>query len=265
MKDNHGRPLLLVHPYCLSSLGLLSELRKRYVEGINDKLDIRMLTVEYQLIDPFLLVPSVPALVVNGGIVGLDPLEPEYVAGYVEDDRDLMDKYLSHTPGEALERLAKTILSSSYLLVPLLLNPKGLSELLWNNGFLRAAVRPAAGLEDIRHYINERLSELTARINNVGLRITAYNYLRECRMAYGDNSISGALSINHILFWLNAKNSIGRAYMSPGSPHRYRSYRIVAGRILEVLDERFERYMEKLRSEERMVKSYWVELGLNPG
>lgn len=246
------KPRLFLHPYCLSSLELLDSLADRYGGELTVVVDTVFLVNSSRHSIVADAVPSVPALEADGVLVGIDPLEPGYVEGFIEGDRGLVEKYLPRGGGEAFERVKNSLLSSSYMLLAAQLGPRDLSYLL-DTRFYRAAARIDAGAGDYREHILNRLGELEQLIWGLGIRITAYNYLREAYMAYGENAAEKALDDSTIMLWLHAKNSMGRTRMAPGNPWRSRGYSRVAALVKTVLEERIERYLDKIMIEEEKV------------
>ncbi len=246
--------VLFVHPYCVSSIRVLVYLHQEY-HGPPIGLSIRVLTDKYT---PFtkLLVPSLPALASDDNMIAIDPLEPELLVAILENETETIHKYVPKNGEEAVKRYTESIIASSYLMLKTLLDPD-LPHRLVNTEFYDYALRTIlAGTKDFRNYVEKNIEKIILEANKYAPKITALNYLRDIFLVGGQGIRRGdVLDVKKIMLWMNAKNSIGRAYMSENTVYNDKTFIEASLRILGILENKFDKYMDKIIQEYEYIES----------
>ncbi|ABN69145.1 thioredoxin/glutaredoxin-like protein [Staphylothermus marinus F1] len=261
MIGKNVKGILYFHPLCTSSINVLEYIDKK--PNIREKLNIIALTREYYS-EQLKIIPSVPALAdANNNILAIDPLEPQLVEAYVNEDHEIVNKYIPNSKDDALERFINSILASSYLTSKILVYPEIVTKLIYSE-FSNIALRTrlysnTALVEIFKNYIRENIGLVMEKINHYVPRIVSYNYLREIILVYGIENINHDTVINDktILLWLQAKNSIGRAYMYHELLLNKDKKRIdkALNTIIDILEEKIDKYISKLLEELEFIKS----------
>lgn len=242
---------LIIHPLCLSSLKILKRIREK---KLYNKIEIVSATL---LGDKFLntMILSIPMFIKNDHIVGIDPLEPEYVEAIIANDMITINQYLPKTPKEALDRFLSSIRSSSYITTRLVIEPRQVINLL-NNVFVSAALRGYfLGEEKTRGYIlyiKSRINSLIPKIYDYSQRSAIYNYMREQYLINPmekEEFKKKILDKHEFILWLQAKISMERAYTFPELILDPRRIMDLADHILVILDEVFDKYFEIVKWE----------------
>ncbi len=245
---------LYVHPYCVSSIRVLVYLHQEY-HKLPPGLTVRVLTDKHT---PFtkLLIPSVPALVSEDNIIAIDPLEPELVAAILENDVVAIHRYVPKNGEEAVKRYTESIIASSYLMLKTILDPD-LPRRLINTEFYDYALRTRlAGTRDFRDYVERNVEKIILEANKYAPRITALNYLRDNFLVEGHGiRRDDVLDAKKIMLWMNAKNSIGRAYMFDDIIRDDGVLVHATENVLKILEDKFEKYLDRIIQEYEYIRS----------
>ncbi len=250
---------LYLHPTCSSSASVFYRLKD---ERLLSRVKIVALDPGHSvLVDA--LIPSVPALEVGGELVAVDPLEPEFVAAVLRDDRESLRAYVPRNSGEAVERFARSFIYSSYLMTLEYLSGNALEAAL-RSSFARASIRARfMGAEDSRRLVtslSKGIEEVRSRVSEYLERVVAYTFLREALMVFGEDGYVKALNPGTALLWLQSKASIGRAHLDPGIADRRDHYLRKAERLVEVVKQREGKWVSRLLREFKELRQFAEEL-----
>ncbi len=249
---------LYLHPLCSSSKKVYEKIKE---EGILASIEIVSLAPGHSILTDK-LIPSVPALEVGGELVGVDPLEPEYVIAVVQGESGEIGKYVPHDEAEALDRFTKSFIYSSYFMILEYLSGKAIEAAL-KSDFVHAAIRSRyvsrAKVDRFMNFLHMNIDSIRGRVKEYLERAVAYNYLREALLVYGHNRYREVLKPEPILLWLQAKASVGRAHILPHA-EKVGVAMNNARRLAEIIREREDRWVPRLLKEFKDLRVFANEL-----
>ena len=244
------RYLLYVHPYCISSYKVVRYLLER------DALD-KITVVSLISGNPLSLekiIPSVPALEVNGKIVAIDPLEPEFVKNII-NGLDV-SVYVPLNDEQIIKRFIDSVLASSYIAIQIYFGGMTVNDII-HTSFIEYALRTyfsKLDLNRVRKVLLNRINYIHDTILKVIPRIVAINYLRDLSITRGGKiDKSEAFDERKLMLWSIAKNSMGRSF-TPLLDHTMKNiekYYV----ILDILKEKFYEYYTKIINEYSRIRS----------
>ncbi|MEM2208272.1 MAG: hypothetical protein QXG17_06240 [Sulfolobales archaeon] len=227
---------LLVHAYCPSSYALV-----RYLvdKGIHNMLEIVPLNPG----SPASLskvIPSVPALVVDSKVVAVDPIEPEFVKALLFNEN--IRSFVPVLEHEIVERFVKSVKSSSYVVLHVLLGGLSLGDLITSE-FTDAATRTYfSGLSKdyARSVLLSRAEGIAGELLESSIRSVAYSFLRDAVIS-AKTEVDRFIDYEVLKLWSTAKISQGIVF----TPLRELSQ---DGNLQRVMDYLRENYRGLLKS-----------------
>jgi len=242
--------ILYVHPYSISSYHVVDHLLNK---GLLNKLTIIPLTSN-NIVSIEKVIPGIPALEVNGKIVAIDPLEPQFVEGVIRG-LDISD-YIPESDEKIIKRFVDSVRASSYVSIKIYFGGLMIEHLI-NSSFTEYALRTYYSKKDIvyiRKLLMENIESIKELIDKTIPKIVAINYLRDLVVSRSGKIDKGeALDLGKLMLWSIAKNSMGRAFIPlyeyiSGIRDRYYV-------ILDILKEKFNEYYTRIINEYSRIRS----------
>jgi len=200
------------------------------------------------------VIPSVPALEVNGKIAAIDPVEPEFIESVI-NDLDI-SRYIPLDNEQIIKRFIDSILASSYLAIQIYFSEMSLNDVI-DTSFTEYALRTyfsRLDLNRIRETLLNKMNYIQDTVSKVIPRIVAINYLRDMYIARGGKiDRSEFFDESKLMLWSIAKSSMGRTFtpLIDYTMENIEKYRV----ILSILKEKFNEYYTKIVNEYSRIKS----------
>jgi len=239
-----ARCTIYVHPYCISSYRVVKYLLEK---DILDKITVVSL-ISGNPLSLERVIPSIPALEVNGIIVAIDPLEPEFVERIV-NDLDV-STYIPLNNDQIIKRFIDSVLASSYLAIQIYFGNMSLNDIIYTS-FIEYALRTyfsKLDLNRIRETLLNRMDYIQNTILKVIPRIVAINYLRDISITRGGKiDKSEVFDERKLMLWSIAKNSMGRSFtpLLDYTMKNIEKYYVILG----ILKEKYNAYYTKIINE----------------
>jgi len=250
---------LYLHPMCSSSARVFTRLME---EGLLRAIEVVSLDPHHGLLTDT-LIPSVPALEIEGKLVAVDPLEPEFLEAVLRNDWGRLGAYVPRDEEEAIDRFIKSFIYSSYLMTLEYLSGEAVQAAL-RGSFARAAIRAwfmsAERAEQLIGALRGSIFKIKKRVSEYLEKVVAYTFLREILTVFGGDSYTDALNPATVLLWLQAKASIGRAHLDPDVAVDREIYHRKAERIIETVMARKNKWVPRLLKEFNELRPFAEEL-----
>ena len=203
---------------------------------------------------------SVPAISKDGKILGIDPLEPDFVKALLTGDEVTIEKYVPKSYSEALDRFSVSLIHSSYASILALIH-NSIDPLL-NTKFIDHAVRlelvSSLSKDKLIEEIKLRSRDIFESLKDKMVRVAAKNYLREVVWILGidvdELTLKKYIDRDLITQWLLAKASVGRVLV----PYNFDIVKDVATHVVNVLTNRLSKYLKDLIEEYRTLMREFV-------